>query len=434
MKRISRFTALWFSCILLLTTVLLAPAILSASEHGAAPEGAPKTDPALLTFLHEADGAFYYQTVDGKVVVARRDGGTIAGVPDYDWWYGCTPTSTGMMMGFYDRNGFSNIVQGTAELDSFGGPAPNANAAIASSGHIADYWIGYGTEADPNPGSTRPDDSLADFMGTSKWAKCGSPDGSTWVYNWNDGHPWTPADAVAYGVAGCELISGIDRYVTSRGYPYEDLKSQYISAIGALGMTLAQFQTEIDAARPVGVNIEGHTMMGYGYSGSTIYVNDTWSSPVHTMPWGGSYSGSPHYGCFTLTLPPWEPAYAAMDLGADAVAAFRAYRDEVLTQDVSGQLYTRFLYSNGDDALEVLHESPELQARLSEILAQNADGVHEVLAGGTGVIYDAEEVMAFLTDYARNAPWRLRILAIAVNWELQRAQRTGEPFLGFEVR
>ena len=27
---------------------------------------------------------------------------TLPNAPDYEWWYGCSPTSAGMMMGFYD--------------------------------------------------------------------------------------------------------------------------------------------------------------------------------------------------------------------------------------------------------------------------------------------------------------------------------------------
>ena len=27
-------------------------------------------------------------------------------MPDYDWWYGCSPTATGMVLGKYDRDGY----------------------------------------------------------------------------------------------------------------------------------------------------------------------------------------------------------------------------------------------------------------------------------------------------------------------------------------
>ena len=28
------------------------------------------------------------------------------GAPDYEWWYGCSPTAAGMLMGHYDINGY----------------------------------------------------------------------------------------------------------------------------------------------------------------------------------------------------------------------------------------------------------------------------------------------------------------------------------------
>ena len=38
---------------------------------------------------------------------------TLSNTCDYDWWYGCSPTAAGMIMGHYDRNGY-----GTLNLDN----------------------------------------------------------------------------------------------------------------------------------------------------------------------------------------------------------------------------------------------------------------------------------------------------------------------------
>jgi len=62
------------------------------------------------------------------------------------------------------------------------------------------------------------------------------------------------------------------------------------------GFSLADFQAEIDAGHPVLLNLQGHSIVGYGYSGSTIYIRDTWSSNpgyTPTMTWGGSYPPGP---------------------------------------------------------------------------------------------------------------------------------------------
>ena len=60
------------------------------------------------------------------------------------------------------------------------------------------------------------------------------------------------------------------------------------------GFSLAQFKQEIDAGRPVFISLVGHSVVGYGYDGNTIYIRDTWSSDPNerpTMQWGGSYQG-----------------------------------------------------------------------------------------------------------------------------------------------
>ena len=58
------------------------------------------------------------------------------------------------------------------------------------------------------------------------------------------------------------------------------------------GFSLANFQAEINAGHPVMLNLAGHSIVGYGYDGSTIYIRDTWDNDpanTYTMPWGGSY-------------------------------------------------------------------------------------------------------------------------------------------------
>jgi len=57
---------------------------------------------------------------------------------------------------------------------------------------------------------------------------------------------------------------------------------------------LANYQAEINSGNPVLLNLAGHSIVGYGFSGSTIYIRDTWDnepSHVYTMTWGTSYSG-----------------------------------------------------------------------------------------------------------------------------------------------
>jgi hypothetical protein len=63
---------------------------------------------------------------------------------------------------------------------------------------------------------------------------------------------------------------------------------------------------EINAGRPVLIQLNGHTMTGVGYdvTGQTVYVHDTWDNSVHSMTWGGSYSGMNHIAVTVIHLAP----------------------------------------------------------------------------------------------------------------------------------
>ena len=257
--------------------------------------------------------------IDGQEISAHSQGQilpvTLANAPDYEWWYGCSPTSAGMMMGYYDINGYGglrydNLVPGgTAELSSYGNPGAIANSAIASSGHIADFW---GVE---NPIPTRPFDSLADFMGTSQ-ASLGNLDGWTLFWNYTDGARLY-GDTIFSGGPSYWNYSGMYgmyEYFTYAGYTVNknNFYNQYRMGWGSnpsLGFTWANYMDEIDAGRVVMIHVEGHSMFGYGYDSGTneVILNDTWTeNPEHRMVWGGSYPYSPtvslaHYGVTVFT-------------------------------------------------------------------------------------------------------------------------------------
>ncbi|MDY7002187.1 MAG: hypothetical protein SVS15_10460, partial [Thermodesulfobacteriota bacterium] len=77
---------------------------------------------ALCLFLVSLAGP----AVASPLLVAHQQGAVTLNGPDYDWWHGCSPTSAGMMMGYYDREGYgglsyNNLVPGvTAESSTYG--------------------------------------------------------------------------------------------------------------------------------------------------------------------------------------------------------------------------------------------------------------------------------------------------------------------------
>jgi len=240
---------------------------------------------------------------------------TLSAPGDYDWWYGCSPTSAGMIIGHYDVCGYNsqsygNLVQGgNAENSTYGGGTYLANDAIASSGHISDFYSGgYLASGDDVAPPFHSFNCLADFMGTSQ-DSVGNVNGSTTFYYWTNGAAFTAADALNNNVADLEGMYGIGEYIRYRGYDAASLYTQHIYTTSTpLGFTFSQYMAEINAGRPVIIQVENHSMYGYGYdaASNTVLLHDTWTLGLHSMTWGGSYSGLQQWGVVALTPVP-EP-------------------------------------------------------------------------------------------------------------------------------
>jgi len=199
----------------------------------------------------------------------------------------------------------------------------------AIKGHVDDYWIQY-LSSSPDPFITgswtehTKGDCTGDFMGTNQSSFANS-DGSTTFYNYSDGSP-------LYDYSACEpahrdSCHGMKLFINSRGYALQSLGNfnQYIYGYDGniLGFTFADFKAEIDAGRPVLIQVAGHTMLGFGYddSGSTVYIHDTWDYSNHTMTWGGYYSGMVHYGVTVCRL-----AKASCDFNRDGKSDIAVWR------------------------------------------------------------------------------------------------------------
>ncbi|MFN2303101.1 MAG: hypothetical protein ACK2TV_05145, partial [Anaerolineales bacterium] len=166
-------------------------------------------------------------------------------------------------------------------------------------GSVDDYWVQYGSSADDpyiTGGWTQHTwgSSIGDYMKTSQSAY-DNPDGSTLFYGYGSFN-WkmTCSSMETLGYASVDGTYGRKLFYEARGYTVSDCYNQSTDNIVNGGFSLANFKTEIDAGHPVFLNLAGHSVVGYGYDGSTIYIRDTWDSNpnnLHTMTWGGSYSG-----------------------------------------------------------------------------------------------------------------------------------------------
>jgi hypothetical protein len=243
------------------------------------------------------------------------------GAPDYEWWYGCSPTAAGMLIGYYDINGYAgetyhNLVPDTvAEISTFpsvdGNWDYNVQHIIASQRHVSDFYRGgYLAIGDDVFGApTGPLDSLADFMGTSQDAY-GNTNGSTVFWFYTDGSRSTVADLYNMGdpgVYGSSGAYGIYEFLLWAGYgdsnpqAVDYIYNQPVDILGLpYGFSLADYLAEINAGRVVLIHLENHTMLGYGYDSMTgeLLIHDTANPGAQRMYWG-SYNG---YSLIAVTV------------------------------------------------------------------------------------------------------------------------------------
>ena len=322
---------------------LLLSSVAAFSGNANSVAGGAQDSGLASTFIDEGGGEIVAITVNGKPPETTSEladtlepdvqmgVSALSDVPAFDWSYGCSATSAAMLFGYYDRTGYSNMYTGSTN----GGVCPLDNSiwgdtaypsvtchecplsathqgtdSRTSKGHVDDYWIDYGNSgSDPyiSGGWTEhtQGDCTGDFMGTNQ-SNFGNTDGATTFYFYTSGAPLYDYTGAEPGSRdGCH---GVRLFAESRGYTvttnFNQLIAGYEGTTPGKGFTFADYISEIDAGRPVLIQVEGHTMLGYGYNttGEQIYVRDTWDHSSHQMTWGGTYSGMQHYGVTVLRL------------------------------------------------------------------------------------------------------------------------------------
>lgn len=258
-----------------------------------------------------------------RVTALDRAATMLPNFPSYSWVLGCSAVSGAMIAGYYDHNNYANMYTGQTNwglmpltdtiwsswLDSVGDRYPN-NPLVASHndidfyvgrGSIEDYWVEYYSfEDDPyitnNWDEHEPGPAIGDYMKTSQSAY-DNIDGSTIFFTWENDQDYSHEElSCSYiedaGFGEFDGTVGRKTFYESRGYTVTDCFNQYIDAVEPGGFSLADYKAEIDAGHPVMVNLEGHTVVGFGYEGSRIYIRDTWDNDpenIYYIDWGSYY-------------------------------------------------------------------------------------------------------------------------------------------------
>lgn len=174
----------------------------------------------------------------GSLNNLRYGAASLTGTPEYDWWYGCSPTSGGMLMGYWYGKGYTSLLPGVTNYLT---QTAAVNQAIASSAHIAaGAALGYTYGSYQNHAAN----SIADFMKTEN-----------------------------AGTYAADMPTGLKDWAAYTGVA---TKTAYNADVSLFGGTFdyTGFKAEIDAGRPMLLNLAtfvtgqgsvGHTILGYGY-------------------------------------------------------------------------------------------------------------------------------------------------------------------------
>ena len=262
------------------------------------------------------------KVLDQGIQPTSLSASTTLSVPAYIWYRGCGPTAAGMVLGYWDGNGFPNLVAGNAITQTSA-----VDDMISSTGNYNDYCLPLDNANDhptPLPDKSEPpigdehiNNSIADFMLTSQ-SYWGNYFGWTW-YSHVD-------DALEHYVEhAAPEYTGQAENLTFGGFPWEDYKA------------------EIDAGRPVVflVDTDGnggtdHFVTGIGYDdndGTPQYgCLNTWDKSIHWYEYAAIGSGQSWgiYGATTFEIdvespPPGSVVINEIDPGVpDILELFNA--------------------------------------------------------------------------------------------------------------
>jgi hypothetical protein len=222
----------------------------------------------------------------------------IPGVPKYLWHHGCGPTALGMVVGYWDGNGYPDLVPGDASTQTsaveamIADDSGNPNCSAPDGDHYQDFScpIDYFPTLQPDrseTGGAHSSNCLGDFMRTS-WSFIGNYYGWSWF---------------------SDVPGSFHGYVNWLGAGYTPLAiNKYYSSID-----FNYYKAEIDSGYPVvflvdtdGDGYTDHFVTGVGYietaTKNSLYygIYDTWDTGIHWYTWQGIASGNA-WGIYGLT-------------------------------------------------------------------------------------------------------------------------------------
>jgi len=224
----------------------------------------------------------------GVTMVKSSSNVVISDVPAYVWQHGCSPTSLGMVIGYYDSHGYPNLIEGDASTQT-----NQVDNAIANSKHYDDYSLPMDQNMD-NPiadksetGGAHDSNCIADFLQTS-WSQKG----------------------LTYGQSRVSMKESALRNYIREQYPDVSTTARNESYNSFENRSWQDYMNEIDHNRPVVLTVDSkgdgnvdHAIIGIGYNAtSEMYAAfDTWDRQTHWFHWHKIADGDA-WGIHTITF------------------------------------------------------------------------------------------------------------------------------------
>lgn len=304
----------------------------------------------------------------------------LSSVPAYIWYNGCGPTAAGMVIGYWDGNGFPDLVPGSANTQTAA-----VNNMISSSGNYNDYCLpidSYPTllpdKSELPVGDEHPNDCVADLMRTSQ----------SYYDNY---YGWSWFSDVDNALQG--YVSMVAPYYTA-------------TAVNQLWGTFTwnSFRAEIDAGRPVVLLVDSdgdggtdHFATAYGYrdDGGTLQYacRDTWDTGIHWYNFAQMASGRPWgiYGATTFqiggSVVPGPLVYNSRTIDDDAFGDSNGNDNGIVNCGETIELYVSLRNQGSTTATGVSATISESDPYV-DFLFNTSSSYPDIPAGGIGTNYD----------------------------------------------
>ena len=281
-------------------------------------------------------------------------------VPGYSWYYGCSPTSGAMLVGYWDsKPGYQNLFDGDASVESAATRAMIASQAHITAGAENGYTYGDWQNSPSYLNHQDNPDCIADFMHT-----------------------------VNGGSYSANIASGLEAYVewdnpaTAINESYQATALSIDDPFWGGTFTYSSLQAEIDADRPVLLNVYtyhtsqwyGHSIACFGYQDDMftvcpptgtgnivvpgIAVEDTWQNGTDMSEWridtnGDNMPDSSYNSYIDPSGVEWWPYYTDSDARALSYASYWDWSvgDAVMLDVVVPEPATILLLTLGSIAL-----------------------------------------------------------------------------------